>query len=155
MRSKKKRNFALLELIKKPYKTFKPLTGFTLQEILVVIIIIAILVALALPQFGVTRERALTKEAMANLKLIAAAEKIYRLEFSGYYPLDGIDKSNVDHINTDLKLSLSETNWDYSVTGGVGSFVSNATRQSGPYSSCNYSINEGQFEPGMSSGTCP
>jgi general secretion pathway protein G len=48
--------------------------AFTLLEFLVVIIIIGILAALALPNFGKAKEHALGKEAIANLKLMAAAE---------------------------------------------------------------------------------
>jgi len=97
----------------------KSIRAVTLLEILTVIIIIGILVALALPNFGTMKERALDREAKANLKLIQAAEKIYRMEAGFYYPKDADNfETNIGTINTNLRLSLTERNWDYSVTGG-------------------------------------
>lgn len=85
--------------------------SLTLVEVIVVIIIIGILVALALPGFGVTKERALDKEAKANLRLIQAAQKIYRMETGFYFPRDaanpsGRTSSDVSEINTSLKVRL-------------------------------------------------
>ncbi len=85
--------------------------GFTLIELIVVVIIIGILSTLALPAFSTTKQKALDKEAIANLKLIQAAEKIYRMETNAYYQTDG----NLTNTNNNLKLSLSERNWAYAV----------------------------------------
>ncbi len=93
------------------------LTGFTLVELIVVFVIIGILVTFAAPQFAVTKERALDNEARANLKLIQAAEKIYKMEMGTYYP-DGGSTSVIADINDNLKLGLpaSGANWTYTVT---------------------------------------
>ncbi|HTZ11412.1 MAG TPA: prepilin-type N-terminal cleavage/methylation domain-containing protein [Candidatus Margulisiibacteriota bacterium] len=85
--------------------------GFSFIELLIVVIIIGVLVSFAAPQFAVTKERALDKEAQANLRLIQAAERIYKMEISFYYPYSG--SANRDGINTDLKLSLPAVNWGY------------------------------------------
>ena len=133
--------------------------GFTLTELIVVIIIIGILVTLALPQFSRTKESALGKEARANLKLIAAAEKIYRMEIGGYYPIPAASQSVISEINDHLKLSATEANWDYSVTS-TGTPPSTFTVYgdrlgSGGYLDCQYSINQAQDEPVIAAGTCP
>ena len=88
----------------------------TLIEILIVIIIIAILIALFLPHFSAMRERALDKEAQTNLRLIQAAERIYRLETGHFFPYEqeGEEYDTYD-INSNLNLSLSPRNWDYSI----------------------------------------
>jgi type IV pilus assembly protein PilE len=88
----------------------------TLIEILTVVLIIGILIALALPNFGTMKERALDREAKANLKLIQAAEKIYRMEYLVYQ-----DAGDTGEVNQELKLSLpagDNSNWLYSITGG-------------------------------------
>jgi prepilin-type N-terminal cleavage/methylation domain-containing protein len=114
--------------------------GFTLLEFLVVIIIIGILAALALPNFGKAKEHALGKEAIANLKLMAAAEWIFRMHVGTYYPPSGI-QGNITNINQYLKLSLTEANWDYSITGGASAFTVSADRQgSGGYLNCVYTL---------------
>ena len=86
------------------------------MELLIVIIIIGILAALALPGFGVTKERVLDKEAKANLALIQAAEKIYRMEAGLFYPSTG-SSSVIADINTYLRVNLptGATSWSYSV----------------------------------------
>ena len=133
--------------------SYKKDRGFTLVELLVVIIIIGILAAIALPQFGKTKEHAIGKEAIANLKLIAAAEKIYRMELNAYYPIPAGSQSNITNINNYLRLSITEANWDYAVTGAASAFSSTATRLSGPYSGCQWTINNTTDEP--TTATCP
>jgi len=87
----------------------------------VVIIIIGILAILALTQYGSYKETALDKEARANLKLMIAAERIYRMTWGGYYP-----SSNMNDINTYLKLFLSTASnrrWDYLATANDVTFT--------------------------------
>ena len=132
--------------------------AFTLVELIVIIIIIGILAALSLPQFEKTKEHALGNEAKANLKLIAAAEKIYRIEATAYYPIPAGSQSDISQINTYLRLSLpsgATRNWNYSVTGAAGTFSSTGSRTSGSYSSCQYSINQSEDDPVVAGGTCP
>ena len=101
--------------------------GFNLTELIVVVVVIAILAALALPNFGAFKEKSLDKEAKASLALIQAAEKIYKMETNDYFPNDGSSESDIDTINTYLKLSLptSNANWSYSVNanGGTGGYT--------------------------------
>jgi len=141
--------------------------GVTLIELIVVVVIIGILAVLGSPQFTIIRERALSKEATTNLKLVAAAEKIYRMESTnniysackcscpGDNVLNGCCDNTTDGCNYFLKLKLSSTstpqNWTYSTiaagTGPSATFTAYANRTSGTYSSCRYSINQSQDEP--------
>lgn len=104
----------------------KTLLGFTMIELTVVLVVLGILVTLAIGQFSGSKEQALKKEALANLKLIAAAEKIYKLETATY-----VDQAGSSAVNTNLKLSLPITNpsWNYKVTGSnVTAFTAKAGR---------------------------
>lgn len=107
------------------YHYLKNNSGFNLMELLVVLIIVGILAALALPNFQKTREAAFDKEAKANLKLIQAAERIYYIENAFYMPASGFNSSS-STINTYLKLTLptgtdSSNVWNYTtLSTGTG-----------------------------------
>lgn len=89
---------------------------FTLLELITVVIIMGILASIAFPVFTKTKEEVLNKEAKANLKLIQAAEKIYKMELGVYCA-----SSDIDTINPSLKLDLTGQNWSYSAdTTGTG-----------------------------------
>ena len=92
--------------------------GFTLLELVMVIIVIGILAAIALPNFTPMKEKALDKEAQASLRLILAAQKIYRMENIFYFPQSGGPPDNTS-INSFLKLELptiAGRAWNYTCT---------------------------------------
>jgi|GEM_PF-881340 len=88
--------------------------GFTVLEIIVVLVIISILLAMAITQYSGAKDKALEREATSNLKLIAAAERVYRLETGAYQ-----NASNASEINNYLNLMLpvNSAKWNYSVVG--------------------------------------
>lgn len=130
--------------------------SFTLIEVLVVIVIIGILVALALSSFGGTRERALDKEAKANLRLIQAAEKIYRLEMAYYFP-PGTSTSDVSAINANLKLRLpappKTISWNYNVDASSEEIKATRNKSGGRDFTINFSTDTITCTP--NSDTCP
>jgi len=91
--------------------------AFTLLELLIVVIIVGILATLGSINYGPLKERTLDRESKAILKLIVAAQRIYRMENSFYYPYDN-PPANVSGINDKLKLVLPTTgtlNWTYAI----------------------------------------
>jgi len=89
--------------------------GYTLIELLITVIIVGILVGIARPGYNKIKERVLDKEAKVNLRLIQAAEKIYRMEIGGYYP-----SGDIAILNQELKLDIpsgASKNWNYGTTG--------------------------------------
>jgi len=118
----------------------KKKTSFSLLELIIVMVIIGILSTLSVRQYNTSREKALAYEAKSNLKLVAAAEKVYRLEMDFFFPFSTTSWS-LNEINTNLKLSLTERNWSWSISGsGSTSFTTTADRVSGGYLDCNYQI---------------
>jgi prepilin-type N-terminal cleavage/methylation domain-containing protein len=51
--------------------------GFTLIELLIVIVIIGILAAIAIPKFGKTREKAYFKAVMSDLRNLQSQQEVY------------------------------------------------------------------------------
>jgi len=106
--------------------------GFTLVELIIVVIVAGILATFAVPQFAVTQERALDREAISVLGLIRSAEIAYRMEKSEFYPSSGSRSTPGDtaQINRTLRLSLPNTSsWNYNL---ASTGVITATRTSEP-----------------------
>lgn len=144
--------------------------AFTLIELLIVVVIVGILASMGLPAYNKTKEVALGKEAKANLKLISAAEKIYKLENTTYkgcvcYSIGNPGDFNdcdtalgTGGCNYNLNLTLNPANWDYYVTNVTATtFTARGARKgSGGYLDCQYSIaeNDGDGDPDANS-SCP
>lgn len=146
--------------------------GFTLLELIAVIVIIGVLATIAIPNYSIIRERSSCQEAVANLKLIAAAERIWRMENSDdvYRACEcqcggtavNCCNNNPNGCNYQLRLSLNTRNWIYYVRnvaapGNPPTFTATAERVgTGGFLDCAYVLthNDPDGEPN-SNGRCP
>lgn len=100
-------------------------SGFTLVEILIAIVIVAILGAIALPRFFPQREKAVAAEGIAMLGALRQAELAYRLEVGNFLDID--DNTDADWGNLGITAPDDATApFVYSVSG-AGNLIT-ATR---------------------------
>jgi len=97
--------------------------GFTLVEVLIVVIIIGILAAIGIPQFAASIEKAKGGEARAGLGHIQTGEKVYYAE-NEFYSTD----------TSDLDITLTQRYWAFSIsaTGSTPTtYTATASRSGG------------------------
>lgn len=73
-----------------PVLVFKRFSGFTLIELLIVVAIIAILAAIAVPNFLEAQVRAKVSRAKADMRTVATGLEMYALQKGDYPPNDGL-----------------------------------------------------------------
>ena len=112
--------------------------GFTMVELLVVLIILAILVAVAAPMYFANVKRARVSEAVATMGTIRQALREYRVSHTDYYLVDAGDDTGVNPtagiaappttgVSVDVGVAQYFSNRAYSVALGTdGAFSSPA-----------------------------
>jgi len=91
--------------------------GFTLAEVLIVVVIVAVLAAVAVPRFAQQREKAKTTEAIAIMTDIHKAELQY-LDEHGYYCNDLGDDSSIKSV-LGIDYPASHYGWSFAIEGGT------------------------------------
>ena len=86
-------------------------SGFTLLELLIVVIIVGILASVALPQFGNMVRRARMSEARNMLGAILTAEALY-------YNEQGVFTNVMARLLVDLPAESANEHWGYAITAG-------------------------------------
>jgi len=122
-------------------KFFRSSKGFSLIELMIVVAIIAILAAIAIPSFLRFQMKSKTSEATANLGAIRTCEESYKAENDTYFDQGpapvGAGADSQTHVWADTDLALFEdigfapdgpTRYLYQVSGsGVTTFIATAT----------------------------
>ena len=94
--------------------------GFTLTELLIVVVIIALLAALALPMLVKTLEKAKVGEAASNLNLIRTGQKIYFLEYGQFSP-------DIASLNVEDPNDATSRYFSYTASSGSDDLTANFT----------------------------
>ncbi len=101
--------------------------GFTLIEILIVVIIVGILASIGIPQYASSLEKAKGVDAKESLAHIYREEQVY----SGYR--GGVFTNSIDSLGSDV--ALNTRYWNFTIaTPTSTSFIATATRISGSHS---------------------
>ena len=114
--------------------------GFTLVELTLVVILIAILAALALPQFTRMKERGKMAAAKAKLDVCRKAEGIWHAINDTYTnSFDDLD----DEVPEAAEASLDDADWDFSILAAdATSFTIQAKRRRGNYTGKTITIDQ-------------
>ena len=114
----------------------KLLKGFTLIELMIVVAIIGILAAIAIPNFVKFQCRSKQSEAKGNLKAIYVAEEAYRGEYDVYWgTLSGAS-------GIGFQAKGSKIRYSYAVSAGTSTFTATAIANTGELSSDAWSIDQ-------------
>jgi type IV pilus assembly protein PilE len=109
---------------------FKKKMAFTLNESVIVVVLLGILAAIAIPSYFLTVQKSRAKEAKSALGLIQAGQKIYYSRTKTY-----LNDGNIANINSQLGLSLEESYWNYSANNGPPNNIGTAVR-----GACTYTV---------------
>ena len=128
-------------------KVYSSLAGFSLTEMVMVLIVIAILVAAGVPAYRKAVLIAEGKGAVANLIAIQTAQKVFFLEEDAYRPC-----ADMADCNTELNLDMFPDNYTYQVTTAAADTQFTATAN-GEGGACTYTVSEGDDKPAFG-GVC-
>lgn len=107
-------------------RSFAP--GFTLLELMVVVIIVGVIAAFAIPNYSKSIQKAHERDMLAQLTSIHAANLLYRSYDGKYWNTGGVGKDMAE-INSALSINIianSGTTYNYNSANG-SSYTATAT----------------------------
>ena len=102
-----------------PRQPVKTTRGFTLIELLIVVVIIGILTAVAIPKFRNSKERAIISQMRSDLRNMVTAQESFIADAATYYngPIPGVGMAYGPSQNVTVTLSgVTNTGWAATAT---------------------------------------
>ena len=102
--------------------------GFTLIEILIVVVVLGVMAGLAIPVYRNNVEQSKDDEAKVNLYAIYTAEKIYKANYGTYWGAAG--NLTIDTINQALHINLAVPKYYpvFKITANATTFIAKASQ---------------------------
>ena len=94
--------------------------SFTLMELMIVAVLVAVLAVMALTAYKKTVNQAYVDEAIRQLTLIHGAEQVYKAKNGTYWPPSDIPVFYLPGINQNLGLNLTDSPFTFACTGDAG-----------------------------------
>jgi prepilin-type N-terminal cleavage/methylation domain-containing protein len=122
--------------------------GFTLIELLIVVVIIGILAAIAIPKFAATKDKAKLAGVKSDLRNTETAEEAYFSDFSTYGTYAQLQTASNLLVSQGNTLSVSPVASGYTVTASNSSISTGVT-------TCHVQVGAGATSGADGVITCP
>jgi prepilin-type N-terminal cleavage/methylation domain-containing protein len=102
--------------------------GFTLMEIMIVVIIVGIIAGLSLPNYYTATERTRMQDAMTKLRMIHKAQEMHHVKYDKFFPdapfgVNNMNTFYIADINQYLALNIVENGFVYQCVGSYGAYM--------------------------------
>lgn len=122
--------------------------GFTIVELLVVVLIIGVLVGIAIPKLGATRDKAKRAGVLADVRNAETAEEAYFGDYGRYGTFSELQIASNFAASPGTTMSITPQTAGYSIDASNGTIVAGAT-------SCSVQVGAGAPATLDSRITCP